>query len=145
MARISRNKVKDEVLEKLFDLFFEIVGKKSNKAEFGKIVSDILSPTERIMIAKRIAIVYLLLKDIDYHNICFALKVSLATVAKFKLLMEKSDGVVPAFKTILAKDKISTFLDDFFNTLYHPGVYGINWKLAWQRKRESEQKKTFGI
>lgn len=145
MARISKYKLQSRVLDKLFILFFEIVGNKHNKEEFQKTLVDLLSPVERIMIAKRIAIVYLLLKKIDYLTICDVLKVSPGTIAKFSLLMEKSEGVVPTFKNVLRNEKIGEFLDDLFNNLFPPGRYGANWKAAWQRKFESERLKAEGV
>lgn len=145
MARISRIKLKDEILEKVFGLFFEIVGKKSNINDFKKTIFEILSPVERIMIAKRVAIVYLLLKGIDQKNISKVLKVSTATVSKFSLLMEKSTGVVPSFKNIITNDKILEFLDEMFDSLFPPGTYGTDWKAAWERRKRIGYRKTYGL
>jgi uncharacterized protein YerC len=145
MTRISRFPLNEKVLEKLFDLFFEIVGRKKNKEEFLKTIYDLLSPVERIMIAKRIAIIYLLLKKIDYVTICDVLKVSPSTVAKFNLLMEKSDGIVPAFKEILTNEKVKIFLEDLFLALYGPGTPGVDWHSAWKDKLDLKRRKEIGI
>lgn len=146
MARVSKYKLRDDVLEKLFGLFFEIIGNQDDKNEFDEIVNGVFSYNERVMFAKRIAIIYLLLKNIDFHNICMALNVSSATVAKFKLLIQnKQEGLIRAFDNIIFRDKTKEIIDDFFNTIFAPGKYGVNWKIAWERKRESERKKQFGI
>jgi len=146
MARVSKYKLRDEVLEKLFELFFQIIGNQDDRNEFNEIINGIFSYNERIVFAKRIAIIYLLIKNIDSHNICMALNVSSSTVAKFKLLIEnKQDGLVRAFDNIIFRDKTKEIIDDFFNTIFAPGKYGVNWKIAWERKRESERKKQFGI
>lgn len=147
MARISKYKLTEEVLDKLFSLFFEIVGNHDNKSEFGEIIKGLFSYNERIMFAKRVAVIYLLLKNIDFKNICMALNVSSATVAKFKLLIEnkQEDALIQAFDGIIFSDKARAIIDDFFNSIFRPGKYGIDWKLAWGRKRESERKKQFGI
>lgn len=145
MVRNSRFILSEDLLEKLFDLFFEVVGNKSSKDEFRKIFIDLLTPAERIMLAKRVAIIYLLLKKIEYYNICERLKVSSATVAKFALLMEKSEGIVPTFKQIVKIDKINIFLEEIFNNIFAPGKIGVNWKIAWENKINLEKKKTFGI
>jgi len=145
MVRISRIKLKNNVLDKLFRLFFEIVGRKNNYGDFNNTICDLLSSTERIMIAKRIAIIYLLMKEIDHRTICDVLKVSTATIAKFNFLMEKSTGIVPTFNKILRDEKITDFLADIFITLYHPGLPRTNWKSAWQLKNEVERKKIEGI
>src|SRR3989338_208864 len=145
MVRNSRFTLSEDLLEKLFDLFFEIVGNKSSKDEFKKIFIDLLTPAERIMLAKRVAIIYLLLKKIEYYNICDRLKVSPSTVAKFVLLMEKSEGIVPTFKQIVKNDKVKIFLEEIFNNIFAPGKIGVDWKIAWENKINLEKKKTFGI
>lgn len=145
MARISRFKLSDQTLDKLFSLFFEIVGKKQNKEEFKKTIIDLLSPVERIMIAKRVAIIYLLMKQIDQRTICQVLKVSSGTVAKFSLLMEKSEGIVPTFRRLLKSEKLVEFFEDIFNSFFAPGVPGVNWKAAWERKIARDQKKVRGM
>jgi len=133
------------MLDKLFSLFFEVVGKKQSQDEFMKTIFDLLSPVERIMIAKRVAIIYLLMKQIDQRVICQILKVSSVTVAKFSLLMEKSQGIVPTFRRALVNEKLAEFFEDIFNSFFAPGVPGINWKAAWQRKVARDRKKAFGI
>lgn len=145
MVRNSRFQLSEDLLEKLFDLFFEVVGSQSSKNEFRKIFVDLLTPAERIMLAKRVAIIYLLLKKIEYYNICDRLKVSPTTVAKYTLLMEKSEGIVPTFKQIVKIDKVKIFLEEVFNNIFAPGKIGINWKIAWKNKIKHEKKKTFGI
>ncbi|MDO9027306.1 MAG: Trp family transcriptional regulator, partial [Candidatus Roizmanbacteria bacterium] len=105
MARISKYKLRNEVLDKLFNLFFEIVGNQDDKNKFNEIIKGVFSYNERIMFAKRIAIIYLLLKNIDFQNICMALNVSSSTVAKFKLLIEnKHDGFIESFDNIIFRD-----------------------------------------
>jgi len=145
MVRNSRFVLSEDLLEKLFDLFFEVVGNKSSKDEFRKIFIDLLTPAERIMLAKRVAIIYLLMKKIEYYNICDRLKVSPTTVAKYALLMEKSEGIVPTFKQIVKIDKVKIFLEEIFNNIFAPGKVGVNWKIAWENKINLEKKKTFGI
>jgi len=145
MVRNSQFTLSEGLLEKLFDLFFELVGNISSKDELKKVFFDLLTPAERIMLAKRVAIIYLLLKKIKYYNICDRLKVSPGSVAKFALLIEKSEGIVPTFKQIIKIDKINIFLEEIFNNIFAPGKVGVNWKEAWKNKISLENKKTFGI
>lgn len=145
MARISRFKLNEKVYEKLFILLFEVVGKRSNKEDFNKIMVDLLSPVERIMIAKRIVIIYLLMKEIDYRAICKVIKVSNGTVSKFRLIIEKSEGIVPVLKYLLREDKIALFFKELFNDLFAPGVYGVNWSEAWKRRLDLQREKREGI
>ena len=64
MTRISRYKLKERVYEKMFQLLFEVMTSSREKHEFNKLLKDILSPTERIMIAKRVVLLYLLLQKL---------------------------------------------------------------------------------
>ena len=85
------------------------------------------------------------MKKIDYITICDVLKVSSSTVAKFNIIMEKSMGVVPTFKFMLKNEKIVDFLEEILGVLFAPGNLGINWKNAWQYKKERERSKRKGI
>jgi len=144
MVRISPYKITPEKYDKIFSIFYEVVGKQQ-KDLFNKILFDLLSPAERVMIIKRIAIIYLLMKDVDYRMICKVLKVSYTTVSKFRIMMEKSEGIVPALQSILKSEKISLFFKELFNDVFASGVYGVNWKVAWERKIAFQREKTQGI
>ncbi|PIP62757.1 hypothetical protein COW98_02330, partial [Candidatus Roizmanbacteria bacterium CG22_combo_CG10-13_8_21_14_all_35_9] len=122
-----------------------MVGKRENKEEFQRLINDVFSSTERIMVAKRIAIIYLLTKNIDYRIICEVLKVSASTVFKFRLLTEESKGIVPILKKILRGEKISQFFEEILLTFNRPGKYGVNWSQAWKDKMAFERKKETGI
>ena len=145
MTRISQYPINSNLSTKLFDLFFEVVGKKNNSEEFKNTIIDLLSPTERIMIAKRIAIIYLLLKKVDYITIADVLKVSSSTIGKFQLIIENSVGIVPTFKKLLRNERISQFLEEIYLAFRGPGVPGVNWSSAWKQKLELERKKQQGI
>ena len=101
MVRISYIQIKQQDYEKIFSVFYKVLGETDDKDEFSRILFDLLTPAERIMIIKRIAIIYLLLKEIDYRMICKALKVSNTTVNKYKLSMERSEGIVPVLKNMV--------------------------------------------
>ncbi len=145
MVRNSRFILSSDLLAKIFDLLFAVMGNISSKDQFKKIFFDLLTPAERIMLAKRVAIIYLLMKKIEYYNICDRLKVSSATVSKIALLMEKSEGIIPAFTQIIKKDKVKIFLEEVFNNIFAPGKIGVNWTTAWENKINLEKKKTYGI
>jgi len=145
MTRISRYPVDDDILEKIFSLFFEVIGKDKDEEEFQNIIHDLLSPAERIMIAKRVAIFYMLIKKLDYYNISKSSKVSPSTIAKFNLVKENSRGIINALKGAVRNDKMINFFEELILELRRPGKYGVNWKNAWQEKIDYERKKAKGI
>lgn len=145
MPPVSKNKVEEGVLSKLFDLFFEVIGKKNNRDDFESILQGILSSTEKIMIAKRLAIYYLLIKNIDYTIICATLKVSAATVYKFKFILENNTRIASSFEKIILNEKILNFLEEIYLSIRGPGIPGVNWSDAWKHVRRFERKKARGI
>jgi len=145
MPPLSQFKIDDDVLEKLFKLFFEVIGRNHQQEQFEEIIKDIFSPVERIMIAKRVAVIYLLMKNIDYLTICQTIKVSSATVSKFSFLMTKSVGIVPVLSKILKNEKIEGFFEEIISIVRAPGVPGVNWSQAWKNKIAREEKERKGI
>jgi len=121
----------------------EVVGSTDDKKEFSEIINELLSPTEKIMIAKRVAIIYLLMKKIDYLTISDVLKVSSTTITKFHFTMIKGWAIKNALNGLVGSEKIK----DFFEKLFYrePGTYGVNWKSAWRQKFAIERKQTRGI
>ena len=68
-------------------------------------LEEVLSETERTVLAKRLAIAYWLNKNKSYDKIRQELKVSSATVANVQKWLEKSgDGLKLALKTIDADE-----------------------------------------
>ncbi len=145
MIRISYLKIKEEDYEKIFSIFYKVLGETEDKDEFSKILFDLLTPAERIMLIKRIAVIYLLLKDVDYLTICEVLKVSNGTISKYKLLMESSRGIVPVLKKMIGNEKIWLFFENIFSQIFYPGRPGINWKAAWEMRMALERKKERGL
>lgn len=143
MTRISKYRLEDKVLKKLYSLMFEVISNMDEEERFIGIMNELLSLTEKIMIAKRIAIIYLLVKDIDYLVISDVLKVSSGTIAKFHSMMNKGREIKNILKGITGNEKIKDFFEELF--FREPGTYGTNWKSAWRQKFEIERKKQRGI
>lgn len=145
MVRLSKYKVKETVSQRIFELLFEVMGKHNNRDVFFSVLFDVLSPTEQLMVAKRIAAMYLIQKQIDYTVICDVLKISTATVAKYTLLLERSRGIKKALTALIQHDKINLIFRDFLASLNGPGSYGINWKSAHKIRQEIEREKAEGV
>jgi Trp operon repressor len=145
MIRISYFEIKQKDYEKIFSIFYKVLGETDDRDEFSKILFDLLTPAERIMLIKRIAVIYLLLKDINYLTICEVLKVSNGTVSKYKLLMENSTGIVPVLKKMIKNERIWLFFEEIFSQIFYPGRPGINWRAAWEMKMVLESKKQKGL
>jgi len=132
---------------KLYKLLFEITNFAGDEDEFIDLIKEIISPSEQIMIAKRIAIIYLLTKNLEQTAISEYLNVSRATVAKFCLLFyEKESKIINVIKSLLSKEKITHFLEDLFADIFiQPGLKIGHWQMHWQHKKRQEERKMIDV
>lgn len=136
MAQVSRLPLRKEIEDRISDFFLEAIGEVSGKNEVGIFLNDLLSPTERIMLAKRLSVAFLLHKGYDQRTISRILKVSLGTVNKVSLVLKLSgEGYKRVIKKITNKEQMEEFwqkIDDFLSDLVLPK--GRNWA-DWRKER----------
>ncbi len=69
--------------EKVYKVFIESVKNTKSSNEVVDFLNDLLSPVEKIMMAKRVAVAFLLMQDkYTYDEIAKTVKVSRGTIAK---------------------------------------------------------------
>jgi len=147
MVNISKRPVDKDKLLKLYRLFFEVVDNVGNQEEFLELIKDVLSPVEQLMVAKRIAIIYLLIKHVDQESIAEYIKVSQATVSKFNLLFfEKKTRLIKIIQSMTKKEKVGHFLKDLFADLFiQPGLKIGHWQMYWDHKRRQSERKMINV
>ena len=106
MTHVSRRKLPAKTRQQILDgLLFVLTNIKSGK-EMEQFLDAFLSETEKIMLAKRLAIVFLLEEGIEEMEIAETLNVTQATVSRIKLWYEtKGKGYKIAIKK-LRKQKL---------------------------------------
>lgn len=146
MSQISKRPLKPGINEKVFDLFLKSLLRNNSKRKIEKFLEALISKTERIMLSKRIAIFYLLIKGLDYRAISRNLKVSTATVAKFAILLKINGGrIEKTLKRILLEKKIANNLEALGEMVFNsiPPKSG-NWS-QWAKNKSSRAKKRSSI
>jgi uncharacterized protein YerC len=138
MAQVSRWPLKKEVWEKIFDLFLHSLVKLNRKNELSLFIHDLLSPTERVMLAKRLAIALLLSKGHSYPVIRGKLHVTSSTIAKVnRQLQEGKGGLGIALNKIFAlqnKEMLGEELKDLLDQK-PPGYYRSEWGRRKRKRR----------
>lgn len=150
MAQISKRVLQKNVEERILDLFWTSLSMLSTKEKVALFLDDLLSPTEKLMLGKRLAIAFMLMKGYDYPSINNRLKVSDSTIWNVKMnLTYKGKGYNMAIEQIMSKEKWEKFwqdLDHFFGKVLPPR-YGTNWKEArrkqWENRRKQMGKRSF--
>ena len=142
MAQVSRSPLAKDVGEKVIDIFLDTFAKIKNKDQAAKLLNDLLTPTEKIMLAKRLSIAYMLQKGYDYRTISQVLRVSTTTVARMSLTSKLAgEGFRTIIGMMLVYEKIDVFLSDLVEKV--TGAIppkGRDWS-KWRSERLLEEKK----
>ena len=89
MAQISKRHLSIQVQDKIIGTLLEAVSQVKGKEDTQLFLNDLLTPTERVVLAKRLAIAVLLLNGWGYESIQNFLKVSSDTVGKVSVIVKK--------------------------------------------------------
>lgn len=146
MAQISKRFLDKKVEDRILDLFWNSLSSLSSKEKVSLFLDDLLSKTEKIMLSKRLAIAFMLIKGYDYPTINERLKVSDPTIWNVKTsLTYKGRGYRLAIEKIMSKEKWEKFWDDldFVFSQVIPPRPGTNWKEVrrkqWNKRRKQQK------
>lgn len=107
---VSRRVLPRKIEEQVYNLFYQSLANLNSQKEVEQFLKDLLSPTERLMLSKRLAIALLLVKGYDFRGICQALKVSQTTVAKVNYwLRHGGRGYQKVANQIISQEKWQKF------------------------------------
>src|SRR3989338_864477 len=146
MSQVSRRIVNKKAQDKIFELFILSLVLSDSKETTTLFIRDLFSPTERIMLSKRISIAYMLIQGYDYDSISEVLKVSRTTIGKVSYwLKEKGKGFRQIIEKIKRKEKVKHILneieDSFLDIL--STSKGQNWSRAkkqlWLNRIKNKQ------
>jgi len=131
MPHVSSKKLKKESLQKLYDEF-SIALEKSAKKSVKLFLNDLLTHTEKIMLAKRFAVIYLLSKDVPVSYISDSLCMSPTTI--FKMSLKYDIGKYSSLlKTITNNNKeIWEILEKILRAGLPPRAGRGRWKFLYK-------------
>lgn len=107
MPQLSKRKLDKKTESEIIATFDLILAKLSQKEEMRAFLLSILTPTERLMLAKRLAVIFLLKEGVPQDKIAEALKVTQATVSKLQLTIEaRGEGFGLAYKKLIREENV---------------------------------------
>lgn len=113
MTRISRRPLRKELEVRMFEIFWQCFADLKSPKEVFEFFEAFVSPAEKVMLAKRLAIAVLLEKGWDYQSISSAVKVSTSTVNSVRSqMLYRGDGYRKAARKIIANEQIVNFLEN---------------------------------
>lgn len=121
----------------IFAIFLKAIADLKTLDEVQNFLEDLLSPTEKIMLIKRLAIAIMLSKGYTYDEIDHTLKVSRPTIMTVSYFLKHSQnvGYQKVTEKILAHQKRDALFDkveEILIQLSPPKMYG---SAAYERKR----------
>src|SRR3989338_8970598 len=84
MPHISKTKLKQKTFLKINTLLIDSLFSKSARGNGKNVLKSLLTKTEQVMLAKRLAVIVLLDRGYSLYRIAKSLKVSPSTVARIK-------------------------------------------------------------
>lgn len=107
MAQVSKYPISQAVYEQIFELLLKVFSDSSSKEEASNLLNDLLTPTEKIVLSKRLAVALLLSKKYLYEDIKKILRVSQPTIALVNMTLKyKGKGYKHFSEKILKEEKI---------------------------------------
>lgn len=148
MSQVSRYPISNEVFERCWEIFTKtLIGIRSSK-DVDEIIGDLLTPTERIMIAKRLSIAFLLNQGYEYREISKVLRVSFPTISMVNIgLKYGKNGYKKAISRISSDEDLREFLNKTVQVLITTGTKGKGsgtWRyLKKELEKKSRDRKVF--
>ena len=88
MPHVSQKYLKKESFKILMRQFINALEEADDRARVAPMLQELFTKTEKVMFAKRIALIYLLSKKVSFEKIEKLLHLSPVTISKFALGME---------------------------------------------------------
>jgi uncharacterized protein YerC len=149
MAKVSELPLREDVWERVFRLFVDTISGINNKKKLEDFINDFFSPTERIMFAKRLALMMLLAKNHNYQNIRNILKISPPTIAKMSLKVKYGGkGLHPVINDVFKKQISRILWKEIESIIDIPTKSSLksperNKRILQRKQKIEEIKKTF--
>lgn len=122
MPQVSRIKLNRKTEEKLVNILKLILTKIGKSSDMDSFITSFLTPTERLMLAKRIAVAVMLKENLSDSQIAASLHVTRVTVSRMRFFLEaRGEGYEAAFR-VLENEKIMKELKSFLSRL---AVYSV--------------------
>ncbi|OGG11387.1 hypothetical protein A2Z00_00430 [Candidatus Gottesmanbacteria bacterium RBG_13_45_10] len=90
MTQVSRRKLSRAIQNRIYTIFTKIITDVRTQSEVEALLEDFLTPTERVMLPKRLCIAFLLLKGYSHRTIASYLNVSFTTINRVSTALQVS-------------------------------------------------------
>ena len=136
MPHISQKKMSDKDFNKIYDQLVSFFDTAGNQRKSDILFREFITNTEKIMLAKRLAILCLIDDSVSEHYISCILSVSPSTISRISLSYEQ--GKFPYISNIIRKNKQSIW--DVLEGAVQSSMEGYVGPKRWSWLEEIERK-----
>src|SRR3972149_850309 len=119
MAQISKRNIDKTLLLRINEIFYDLFLNMTDKREIESVLNELLTTTEKTMIAKRVACFYLLIKRVPIYEIEDTLKISTCTITYFKHYLDRSTVIKDYLSNKLKNEKLKHLFEDIFVDVFY--------------------------
>ncbi|MFA6520626.1 MAG: Trp family transcriptional regulator [Candidatus Paceibacterota bacterium] len=133
MPHVSSKKLKQEILNKLYKEFGQAFEKSARRSKAGLFLGDILTKTEKVMLAKRFAVIYLLSQEVPVSYIAESLGMSYSTI--FRMSLKYDIGKYSAILRAIRQEKSDLWgiLEKILRAGLPPRAGRGRWKFLYEK------------
>lgn len=143
MTQISKYPVQKDVYDEIFDTFLQVIANLNTKDRVLEFFDEFLTPTEKIMFSKRLAIGLLIAEGCDYKEIKNLLKISSGTISIFSSFYKYGEGYKGVIDKIKTDKEVSEFLRKIGEKISALSSFGGKGSSAWRSiNRDIRQKRS---
>ncbi|MEK7503219.1 MAG: Trp family transcriptional regulator [Patescibacteria group bacterium] len=121
MPHVSSKKLNKKIYQKIGDEFIQFVLELKSSSDAKSFLTNLLTKTERIMLAKRLAVICMLMRGYSFEAIQQTLQVSPATVDKFWKIIQQYPNSFSVIRLRIETKSKSGFwkvLGDFLESMF---------------------------
>lgn len=141
MSQVSKYPISRQVYDKIFDVFLKTFVELKSKKKVHDFFDEFLTPTEKIILTKRLAISLLLAKGFDYRNISNILKVSSTTIGGVSIQYKYGSTLHKIVQNLVTDETIENFWLEIAQTLTSIGTIGTKGTGGWKYLNTEVKKK----
>ena len=141
MPHISKRRLKQETFRSMKKSFTNLMAAPRNPRLTQLLLNDVLTATERIMLAKRLAAIVMLCRGYSSYKIHMVLKLSPSTVARLEARLE--NGAFPYLESLFRGSRSKKLLkeaENFWDSLFKIILMGMppragkgRWKFLFEK------------
>lgn len=132
MSQVSKYQISKDIYDEIYSTFLQTIVNLRTKGEVSDFLEEFLTPTEKIMFAKRLATGLLIAEGFDYKEIVNLLKISSGTISIFSSFYKYGTGYKKIIDKIKTNKEIIEFLRYVGVKISGLGSFGGKGSSSWR-------------